>query len=130
LSREIGRAYLQSATRHDVDLSDQEARWEAFCMLERFDPIASARRDSVTVAQASVVLHDPQGIRYVRCSWLAAQYRREDPTASPQDVAHRMQRVGWPRRGRHGRIKATPVGRKGQLAWNFYVVAPGWEETP
>jgi hypothetical protein len=100
LSREIGQAFLQSATRHDVDLADQEARWEAFSMLERFDPIAHARRDVISVAQASTVLHDPQGVRFVRCSWFAAHYRREVPTASPQDVAHRMARVGWERRGR------------------------------
>jgi hypothetical protein len=39
-----------------------------------------------------------------------------------------MQRVGWVRRGRLGRIKATPVGREGQLNWSFYVVPKGWED--
>jgi len=124
LSRELGRTFLQSATRHDVDFNDQAARWEAFCMLERFDPIASTRRDPVTIAQASVVLHD-QGTRYVRCSWFGSHFRRENPTASPQEVAHRMQRVGWLRRGREGRIKATPPARKGQLAWSGQVGRSG-----
>ena len=96
--------------------------------LERFDPIASTRRDPVTIAQASVVLLDLAGTRYVRCSWFAAHFRREDPAASPHDVAHRMQRVGWLRRGREGRIKSTPPARKGQLAWSFYVVPTGWED--
>lgn len=39
-----------------------------------------------------------------------------------------MLRVGWLRRGRDGRIKATPPARKGQLAWSFYVVTAGWED--
>ena len=124
MSRELGCTFLQSATRHDVDFNDQAARWEAFCMLERFDPIASTRRDPVTIAQASVVLHD-QGTRYVRCSWFGSHFRRENPTASPQEVAHRMQRVGWLRRGREGRIKATPPARKGQLAWSGQVGRSG-----
>src|SRR4051794_26141190 len=62
---DLGLAYLQSAVQRPVDLNDQEARWEAFCALERSDPKADARLHDVTVAQASTVLVDPEGARYV-----------------------------------------------------------------
>ena len=37
----------------------------------------------------------PRHVCYVRRSWFAAHFRREDSTASAHEVAHRTQRVGW-----------------------------------
>lgn len=128
LSVEWGTAYLQSATTMAVDLNDQASRWEAFCALERMDPIAQARAATTTVAQASVVLRDAEGVRYVRCGWFRAHVRHDDPGASPQEIAHRMRRVGWQQRGGQGRIKATRPGHTGQLLWTFYTVPPSWED--
>lgn len=125
---DMGLAYLQSAVVLPVDMDDQQARWEAFCTLERSDPRADSRFHDVTVAQASTVLEDGEGARYVRAGWFQMYVRREDATASPQEVGHRMIRVGWQRRGATGRIKATRPGNTGSLVWPFYVVAAGWED--
>jgi hypothetical protein len=123
---DLGLAYLQSAVLRPTDMNDQADRWEAFCSLERADPKADARMADVTVAQASTVLVDVEGVRYVRAGWFQMYVRREDPTASPHEVGQRMVRVGWQRRGKDGRIKATAPQREAQLVWPFYVVAADW----
>ncbi len=97
-----------------VDLNDQASRWAAFCALERMDPIAQAREAITTVAQASVVLRDTEGTRYVRCGWFRTHVRHDDPGVAPQEIAHRMRRVGWQQRGGQGRIKATRPGESDQ----------------
>jgi hypothetical protein len=128
LSREWGVSFLQSAAPIDVDMDDQTERWGAFSRLERHDPVADARVESKSVASASVLLRHTDGTRFVRTGWFRAHVKSEDVTASPPEIAQRMRRVGWERRGEEGWIKATRPGRPGVLRWRFYIVAPGWEE--
>lgn len=128
LSRDWGTSYLQSTAVIDVDMSDQAERWKAFADLERMDPGIHANLRAVTVAQASVILRDTEGTRYVRCSWFRAHVRSEDGSVSPQEIAHRMERIGWRRRGGEGRIKATRPGHRGSLVWAFYTVPADWED--
>jgi hypothetical protein len=124
---EWGVSYLQATKSLTLDMEDQAARWEAFSELESLHPIELASSGSISVAEASTVLEDLAGFRYVRCGWFRAHVRREDPSLSPQQVAHRMQRVGWNRRGTTGRIKASRPKFLDSLAWSFYIVNPGWE---
>ncbi len=127
VARDWGVTFLQAAETLPIDLSDQANRWEVFSALQRIDPSgARFRGEAGTVAAASVVLEDRCGIRLVRCGWFRAHVRAED-NVSATEVAHRMQRVGWRRNGKTGRIKATPPGRRGQLAWSFYEIPAGWE---
>jgi len=123
-----GVDFLQSAPALDVDLNDRGARWGAFSHLATIDPLAHSHERGGSIADASVVLRHTDGARYVRCGWLKDSVRRSDATVTPQELAHRMERVGWQRRGATGHIKASqPVGRK-TLAWTFYVVPVGWED--
>jgi bifunctional DNA primase/polymerase-like protein/primase-like protein len=125
---EWGVTYLQSAETLDLDIDDQAARWAAFERLERHDPWALARERACSLAHEGLVLVHDDGTRFVRCGWFHAFARSQDVNAgSNADVAQRMERVGWRRRGKRGRIKATPPGRPGQLAWSFFVVERGWE---
>ncbi len=124
---DLGLAYLQSAAQRPVDMDDQAKRWEAFCDLEKSDPLTDARLREVNVAQASTVLVDSEGARYVRAGWFQMYARREDPSAGPHEIGQRMVRVGWQRRGKDGRIKATRPGLHGSLVWPFYIVAADWE---
>ncbi len=124
ISHDWGATYLQSAVSVPVDMNDQQARWDAFCALERSDAAARARHEGITVAQASLVLVHTDGTRLVRCGWFKAHVRAEDATVSAAELAHRMKRVGWLRRGSTGRIKATRPSHSGELAWSFYTVPP------
>jgi hypothetical protein len=130
LSREQGVTFLQSASTIKLDMNDQAARWRAFSHLEQIEPYSKARADASSVARASVVLVHTDGTRFVRCGWFRSFARTEDPGASPQQVAQRMERVGWKRRGATGRIKATRPGHDGSLVWTFYMVPAGWEDDP
>lgn len=125
LAVEWGCTYLQAARALDVDMADQADRWRAFSQLAgvTFGDVRDA-----SIAAASLVLADRTGDRYVRCGWFREHARRDDPTAGPAEVAHRMERVGWKRRAKSGRIKATRPGHPGVLGWTFYVVPPGWED--
>jgi hypothetical protein len=73
------------------------------------------------------VLRHHDGTRYVRCGWYRENVRAHDGTVSALDLAHRMERVGWLRRGTHGRIKATCPTRSQTLVWTFYEIPDGWE---
>lgn len=127
LSIDLGTTYLQTVAALPVDLNDQADRWRAFAELERLDPVQRSRADAVSIAQASIVLEHTDGTRLVRTGWFRAYAKQEDPAASPEEIAHRMQRVGWQRRGGSGRIKATRPGHAGSLVWTFYTVPPAWE---
>jgi hypothetical protein len=128
IAREWGATYLQAATAEPVDLEDQADRWRAFSTLERVDPVAARwRGDSPSIAAASLILVARNGARLVRSGWFRAHVRGEE-NVSAVEVAQRMLRVGWRRRGATGRIKASRVGHAGQLAWSFYEVPPRWED--
>ena len=122
---EWGTNYLQAAQVADLDFNDQADRWKAFSALEHIDPAAG--RFGRDIATASFVLRHTTGLRLVRCGWFKAFVRAEDNVTGPE-IAHRMARVGWTRRGSTGRIKASRTGRPGQLAWSFYEVPAGWED--
>lgn len=119
-----GTSYLQSAQVIEVDIEDQAERWGAFCMLRERDE----RREGHERAPL-VVLRHTDGSRLVRTGWYRETVRAQDPGISPQQLAQRMERVGWRRRGHRGRIKATQPGFGGSLAWNFYLVPDGWEDS-
>lgn len=124
---EWGGSFLQAAELLDVDLSDQAQRWDAFKRLEAIDPILRWRQEGLAVAKGSLVLRDHDGVRLIRTGWFRAHVRSDDHLASPQEIAHRMQRVGWKRPGGSGRIKATRPGNAGHLAWSFYAIPADWE---
>jgi hypothetical protein len=123
-----GATYLQSAETIDTDLSDQTTRWGAFCRLNRRDPRGHAMAAAVALTAANIVLRHTDGTRYVRCGWFREAIRSQDATVSPQELAQRMERVGWQRRGSRGWIKATQPGGPESLRWTFYVIPVGWEE--
>jgi hypothetical protein len=115
IARDWGTSYLQTAEALDLDMSDQAQRWAAFEALNR-------RTEGQLVLR-----HHDDGTRYVRCGWYRDHIRMHDGAVSALDVAHRMERVGWLRRGTHGRIKATCPNRPESLVWTFYEVPDGWE---
>lgn len=128
LAVEWGVSYLQSADVLDVDLGDQAARWAAFTHLKDVDPESRSRAQGIPLAAASVVLrHAGDGTRLVRCGWFYSHARAQDIGVSASIVAHRMERVGWGRRGAKGRIKATRPGFAETLAWSFYSVPTDWQ---
>lgn len=127
LAVDWGASYLQSAEILDVDMTAQAERWAAFTRLKGIDPEARSRGELIPLAAANVVLRHVDGTRLVRCGWFYAYARAQDVGVSASDLAHRMERVGWTRRGGTGRIKATSPGFAGTLGWNFYTVPDGWE---
>lgn len=133
LSVEWGMTFLQRATPFDVDMRDQAQRWSAFKHIEEVD--RGIEREHRQFARSVVALVDVDGTRYVRTGWFREHVREEDRSVSPQEIAQRMERVGWRRRGRseagrrpEGKIKATEPGFGRQLIWAFYLVPQGWEE--
>jgi hypothetical protein len=129
IATEWGVTYLQAAEVLTVDLDDQTERWAAFERLNRHDPWAEAKYRGCGLAHAGLVLAHLDGARFVRTGWFSAFARSQDAAAGGNaDIAQRMERVGWRRRGRRGRVKATPPSRPGQLAWSFFVVEAGWED--
>lgn len=124
---EWGVSYLQVADVLDVDLENQGDRWAAFSRLAEIDPWSKAREDGTSVASAGLVLRHTDSMRLVRSSWFASHVKHQDATASQRDVATRMSRVGWQRRGSEGRMKATRPGMQGQLNWAFFIVPADWE---
>ena len=128
---EWGASFLQSARALEVDMNNREARWEAFSELERIEPRAAAREQATSLARASAVLMHTDGSRFVRSGWFFDYVRAQDVSAGGNaDIATRMERVGWSRRGGIGRIKATRKDFPGQLAWSFFEVPLGWEDGP
>jgi hypothetical protein len=124
-----GVTYVQSATVIEVDMANREDRWRAFSELERHDPYATGREQGISLAHAGRVLRHTDGSRFVRCGWFHSFARQQDVSAGGNaDVAVRMERVGWQRRGTRGRIKSTREGFPGQLQWSFFEIPAGWEE--
>jgi hypothetical protein len=123
-----GADYLQAAEILDVEMTDQHTRWRAFSRLAAVQPAVRAAATGCRLSAATVVLRHTDGTRYVRCGWFREAVRAQDANISPQQLAQRMERIGWSRRGGHGRIKASRPGGSGQLGWNFYVVSAEWEE--
>jgi hypothetical protein len=129
ISIDLGVSYLQSATVIDVDMSDQRQRWGAFSHLATIDPSRQQQTDGTPYAAATIVLRHTTGARYVRCGWFYTYARTLDLAVSQAELAHRMQRAGWQRRGSRGAIKATAPDRNAELSWTFYTVPAEWQET-
>ena len=124
-----GISYLQTAQTITAAIgAGGQARWSAFEMLDKTDPVSCARADGTSVAVGSIVLEDTDsGVRYVRASWFAA-YVRQQAGPGAADVATRvMRRVGWDKPGSEGRVKATAPARDATLQWAFWLVPKGWE---
>lgn len=127
IARDWGTSFLQAASVLDVDLFDQTERWAAFSSLAAIDPTAlRAAGEVASVAGASRILRHTDGTRYVRTGWFRAHVRAEEAISSTE-LANRMQRVGWERRGATGRVKATRPDFPAELVWTFYSVPTGWE---
>lgn len=130
ISRDMGVTFLQAAQVLDVDMNDQAQRWGGFCYLADLEPVHNSRIEGKSVAALCVVLRDPSGNVYVRTGWFYAHARAMDLGVSQAEIAHRMERVGWQRRGQRGAIKATAPDRDTELSWNFYRIPAGWNQTP
>lgn len=129
VSRDLGVQFLQSAEVLDLDMNDQAQRWGAFSYLSEIDPGETARCEGRAYARCCTVLRDLSGNRYVRCGWFWGHARDLDRGVSQAELAHRMERVGWGRRGSRGAIKATSPARDASLIWTFYLVPKGWSDT-
>ena len=128
-ARDYGRDFLHRAPTLDVDLDDQGERWRAFSRLEALDPLTLVHHaQAPNVAAASIVLVDATGLRYVHCGWFLQHVRRTWEPITPLDLALRMERVGWSRRGQRGRWKATAAGRSQVILLPLWQVPAGWEE--
>lgn len=127
VAREWGTSFLQEATVVDLDMADQAQRWGAFAELAAIDPVAMrAAGEATSIASACRVLRHENGTRYVRTGWFRAHVRAEESISSTE-LANRMSRVGWARRGQSGRVKAIRPDLPGELIWTFYSVPEGWE---
>lgn len=120
IAAEWGLGYLQAAKVLDVDMSDQRDRWGAFDHIGHYHEHHES--------PIGVVLRHIDGDRFVRAGWFLDYVRRLDPTIGQAALSIRMVRVGWRRRGKSGRIKASAPNRDATLAWNFWVVAADWED--
>jgi hypothetical protein len=122
-----GTEFLQLATVLSIDISDQGERWQAFSALNDSDPAARARELGTSIARQATVLEDREGTRYVRCGWFLSFVRAVAGAYSSEELARDMERVGWERSGKTGRIKASAPGHSRALGWSFYLVRAGWE---
>jgi hypothetical protein len=121
--------YLQAAEHLDINLNHQGERYAAFERIGRRDPWLHARDQATTYAAATIVLRDVSGTRLVRVEWFMRHVRELDTRMTPAALNSRMLRIGWQRRGREGRIKATAPGRHATLQWAFWLVPAGWEDS-
>lgn len=129
IAREWGSSFLQAAPVVDLDMSDQRQRWAAFSSLAEIDPVARRALGACpTVAAGSRILRHVDGTRLVRTGWFRSYVRVEESIGSTE-LANRMQRVGWSRKGQSGRIKATRPDFPSELVWTFYHVPAGWEQS-
>lgn len=129
-----GISYLQTAQVIDLDMNDQAERWAAFALLQEREGAAERHNDASlehsenSYAALTTYLRHTDGTAYVRCGWFYHYARRLDSGLSQEKVGKRMARVGWTKRGKYGRIKASRPGFDDTLAWNFYTVPSGWEQ--
>lgn len=128
IAREWGSVYLDATPTQDIDIDDQADRWRTFSNMRLLDPAGNCRAGhTANIAAGSIVLATSDGTRFVRAGWFA-DHVRERENVAPADIAHRMERVGWSRRGKTGRVKATNPTSGAQIGWNFHIVPSGWED--
>lgn len=126
---EWGASFLREATTLDVDLGDQGERWAAFSRLSDTKPWSQLHLAGGSIAEHCIVLRHLTGERLVRCSWFAGYVKAREAVAGAPEIAQRMARVGWQRRGGRGRVKATHPSRPDTLAFAFHIAPNGWEES-
>jgi Bifunctional DNA primase/polymerase, N-terminal/Primase C terminal 1 (PriCT-1) len=113
---ELGAEYLRAAVCADVAMGEQASRWRAFLALE------SAKRHDI-------VLRDLEtGVRYVRAQWVMEHLRDRTNPGEPAAMMAELERLGWAKCGKEGRIKATQPEFGRALQWAFYSVEDGWEQ--
>jgi hypothetical protein len=126
LGRDHAGDFLRDAPVGEFALNDQASRYDAFVELDELNPVKALEDADLfgptSIAAASKVLRDaPTGDRYVHCGHLFADVRRRGQVGHPAELARRMELAGWTRRGKSGRIKATPPHGLGRP-----VVIPLW----
>jgi len=124
-ARDLGVSYLQEAPTELVDMDDQASRWAAFTKLRDITP--GKAEPGSSIASQSLVLVDPHGNRYVRTQWFSEYVKAGSMPGTAADVNRRMQRLGWTKTGKQGRIKATSPSGHDHLVWSFHVVTRDWE---
>jgi hypothetical protein len=129
IATQWGRDFIEEADVLDVNVDDQGERWSAFKHLRDRDPAGLMRDRGGSFARGCVVLRHIDGSLYVRTSWFRHYVRQVgDHLLSPGALATRMQRVGWVRPGKEGRVKATRPDLPGHDLQAFYIVPPEWDE--
>jgi primase-polymerase (primpol)-like protein len=122
-------SYVQEAPEHaSVVDNDQQGRVATFRWLDRCDdPLGDARSATQVSRNAPIVLDPNTGLRFVRQTWFHAYVKHHLGGATVERLAGRVEMLGWMRRGRDGRIKATPTDGGKELFDHFYVIPVGWE---
>jgi hypothetical protein len=133
---ELGREYRRVAPREVIDLDMQADRWRGFSLLSTRDPVREAGEHASALAvacQAPMLVDRASSVELIRTGWFRQYVRRElGGVYGPAQLATRMERLGWRRPGREGRIIArcpTDTARP-PLIWTFYVVEHDWGTTP
>jgi hypothetical protein len=108
---ELGAEYLRAAVVAEVKMDDQASRWAAFVALDK------SKRDDV-------VLVDQTGTRYVRTQWFTEHLRNRSGPGEPAALTNELERLGWSKAGREGRIKATQPGVPDGPEWVGGQVSP------
>ena len=131
---ELGREYRRVAPREVIELDVQSSRWRGFSALSVRDPISEAGEHASALAiacKAPMLVDRASGVELIRTGWFRQYVRREvGGVYGPAQLATRMERVGWRRPGREGRIMARCPTDDRSLVWSFYVVEPGWGAGP
>lgn len=115
---EIASEYLRGAVICDVDMADQASRWRAFKHLEGGAKLLH-----------NTVLRDTNGSRYVRTLWLTEYLRAHCDAGEAASMKDQLERYGWRKAGKEGRIKAKNPAFDQSLVWAFLIVPDGWEDT-
>jgi hypothetical protein len=136
---DLAREYLRVARRIEVDFGAQLSRWQGFSELAACDPERqhpdSDVRERLTplmlAARSPVLVDRATRTEYIRTGWFRQYVRRElGGVYDAGRLATRMERLGWKRPGREGRIMARCPTDDRSLVWTFYVVEAGWGAGP
>jgi hypothetical protein len=125
---DFGVSFLQEATPLEGDMSDQADRWRLFEALSNVEPRHDCELNRTSYARGCRTVVGRDGRQYVRTGWFQRHVRESDWHISPPAIATAIQRVGWVRPGREGRMKATRRSNGQTLIHTFYIVPAGWLE--
>ena len=138
---ELGLELLAAADPEPFRFNDQASRWRAWSMVDDTDPATeTVELDGGRSRQQAVYGADPyaarvvvprdedSGDRFVRAGWMQEFARRRGTRHNANALAGLLEHVGWHRRGREGRIKATEPAGDRTIVMSFYVVPKAWVE--